>query len=154
MVNKNELLTKIREEMNKWLSYYQQIDIHIYSIVTTCFRASAVSTIDIDKAVDKTKLFETIDQCLATIEDDKECLNEIYSIVMSSCTDMCTTFLNELKAAGDNKDATLAELKPVEALAEIESELIARQRISDEALIALRTLQWVDNIIANEKETV
>lgn len=153
MVNKSELLAKIQEEMNKWLNYYQQIDIHIYSIVTTCFRAGAEFVSDESKKVEKAGIFAAIDNCLATIENDTECLNEIYSIVMNTCADTCTTFLNELVAAGKNDNATLAELKPVEALADIESELIARQRINDESLIALRTLQWVNNIITNEKET-
>lgn len=152
MINKEELLTKIEEEMGKWQNYYQQTDIHIYAMLGACFRANAVYTEDTTKAVQRHLIFDTIDNYLSEIENDDDCLNAIFNVLVNTFSDIALPFLTELNKAGDEDNAELAQLTTTEALVNITSELLARQRIDDESLISLRTLQWVKDIIKNEKE--
>lgn len=151
-MDKEKLITKIDEEMRKWQEYYQHTELHIYAMITSCFRAGAQFVEDESKKVNKMEIFNIIDEYLATIDSDDECLDTIFNTIMNTFIEISAPFLQELMDGGNASNATLAKLTVIEALADIENELVARQRINDESLISMRTLQWVKNIINEDNK--
>lgn len=150
---KEQLLKIITEEMTRWQEYYQHTTIHLYSIITACFRAEAKFVEDETKKVEKTAIFAVIDEYLASIEDDEECVNAIYNVVVNTFDDIAIPFIGELIEEGKKDGRTLSKLTATEALADVENELIARQHINEESLVAMRTLQWVADKIRALDET-
>lgn len=154
MINKEELLAKIERERNLWLGYYNEIAMHLYAIAGACFRAKAVFSEDKTKVVPKDDILKTVDDILTSVEDDKECLDNIYSIIMNSYEPVREFITQELSniPEAENKGIEIAKITPEEALTKIENELIARQNISNESLIRLQTLQWIKDIIEEDKK--
>lgn len=152
-----ELIEKIDNEMSVWNGEYSRVDVYLYPMIAACFRAKATFTIE--EKVKITEIFQKIDHQLMSIEDDSECLNAIYSTVVSYTGD---SFVKQLEETGKGKipvldengiptgemtDPVFAEMTVEEALMAIEEQLVARQKISDESLIRLQTLQWVKDQI-------
>lgn len=154
MINKEELLEKIEKERQIWLGYYSDIAMHLYAIAGVCFRAGATFKEDTTKVVLKDSILEAIHNCYVSIEEDTECLDDIYSIILNSYEPVREFITQELSniPEAENKGIEIAKITPEEALTKIENELIARQNISNESLIRLQTLQWIKDIIEEDKK--
>lgn len=154
MIKLEELVEKIEKEKYIWLGYYNDIAMHLYAIAGACFRAEAIFTEDETKVFSKEDILKAIDDTLASDLDDKACLDEIYSIIMNSyepVREFVTTELSDTTEA-EKKGIELAKMEVSDALEKIETELVARKNINTESLIRLQTLQWVMDIIQDDKK--
>lgn len=152
MIDKKELLEKIDKERQIWLDYYTNVDIYLYAIVGACYRAGAQFKEDETKIVTKDKILTAVDNSLTSVDDDTECLNDIFNIVLNSDEHIKDFVLKELSDAPKDKGIEVAAITLEEAFEKIEQELIARKNISNESLIRLQTLQWFKDIIEDNKK--
>lgn len=149
MINKNELLEKLQKENDMWTAHYHQISSYLYNIMGICYRTGTEYEVG-EKIINERDTLLLINQSYNEIEDDEQCLASIYNTVINTLGE---DFIKELDQVGeDDAEKTLAKLTIPEALTEIGNVLNAKLNIDNEGLIAMRTIQWMMNIIENEKE--